>query len=325
MSFIILNEFGMGLSQNKIIIKTDKTPQAISSNIGKIYIWSGQTDSNFIHGYIYECVADINYNISPLPFNPEKIVLEYTNATYKTYTSDGEALADFIKTVLHYNNPENVKYIKFTLQPNSMDISDPTDFGNWFVQCKDINGNILIDNYMVYATDLTVFGFTFIYPHNEYSSDVPLESDQINWSLSYDNIHLERINVQPDETGSADYDVLSNKPQINGVTLNGNKTGVDLGLTPSTVTIAEASVTISEIKSNTNYKLTSSALTDITFSGCEISDEVTTIDFTTGENDVTFYDNSGIDWADGETPHFYSYQHYWIIISKGVGFVKEIY
>lgn len=101
--------------------------------------------------------------------------------------------------------------------------------------------------------------------------------------------------------------------------------GVDLGLTPSTVTIADASVTISEIKANTNYKLTSNALTDITFSGCETSDEVTTLEFTTGENDVTFTDNSGIDWADGETPVFQSYQHYLIVIFNGIGFVKEIY
>ena len=123
----------------------------------------------------------------------------------------------------------------------------------------------------------------------------------------------------------SNYNDLSNKPQINGVTLSGNKTGIDLGLIPSTVTIAEASVTISEIKANTNYKLTSNALTDITFSGCETSDEVTTIEFTTGENDVTFTDNSGIDWADGETPSFYAYQKYTIVIFNKTGFVLEIF
>jgi len=129
--------------------------------------------------------------------------------------------------------------------------------------------------------------------------------------------------VRNSEAGS--YTELTNKPQINGITLSGNKSGADLGLTPSTVTIADASVTISEIKSNTNYKLTSSALTDITFSGCETSDEVTTIEFTTGENDVTFTDNSGIEWANGETPVFYAHQHYLIVIFNKVGFVKEIY
>jgi hypothetical protein len=104
--------------------------------------------------------------------------------------------------------------------------------------------------------------------------------------------------------------------------VNGSIDGLVL---PTTEIIAAASVTISEIKSNTNYKLTSNALTDITFSGCETSDEVTTIEFTTGENDVTFTDNSGIDWADGETPSFYAYQKYLIVIFNKVGFVKEIY
>lgn len=94
---------------------------------------------------------------------------------------------------------------------------------------------------------------------------------------------------------------------------------------PESEVIDTASVTITEIKANTNYKLTSNALTDITFSGCETSDEVTTIEFTTGENDVTFTDNSGINWADGETPHFYSYQHYLIVIFNKIGFVKEVY
>lgn len=41
------------------------------------------------------------------------------------------------------------------------------------------------------------------------------------------------------DAGSAgDYSTLSNKPQINGVTLDGNKSGTDLGLVPQTVTDA---------------------------------------------------------------------------------------
>ena len=92
-----------------------------------------------------------------------------------------------------------------------------------------------------------------------------------------------------------------------------------------TITIDTASVEITEIKANTNYKLSNSNITSITFSDCEQSELVTKIDFTTGTTAPVFTDNSGIDWADGETPVFQSYQHYWIIISDKVGFVKEIY
>jgi hypothetical protein len=124
--------------------------------------------------------------------------------------------------------------------------------------------------------------------------------------------------------GTTDYTDLSNKPQINGVTLSGNKTGLELGLIPETITRDTASITL-DILANKNYEFTSNALTDITFSSCETSKQVTTIEFTTGSSNVTFTDNSGIDWADGETPVFYAYQHYLIVIFNKVGFVKEIY
>lgn len=197
MSFILLNEFNKGISLKKTIIKTNTVPQAVSTNIGNIYMWVGDTNSDFIHGYIYECKLD-----------------------------------------------------------------------------------------------------------------------------GSNNIIFERINVQPNETGSADYDDLSNKPQINGVTLSGNKTGLELGLVPETITRDTASITL-DILANKNYEFTSNALTDITFTSCEKSKQVTTIEFTTGSSNVTFTDNSGIDWADGETPVFYAYQKYTIVIFNKTGYVLE--
>lgn len=110
--------------------------------------------------------------------------------------------------------------------------------------------------------------------------------------------------------------------------INGNLSAVDMTdyqKSANIVTIDTAAVTIDEVKSNTNYKLTNSNITSITLTACETSENTTKIDFTTGSTAPTFTDTSGIDWADGETPVFQSYQHYWIIISDKVGFVKEIY
>lgn len=95
--------------------------------------------------------------------------------------------------------------------------------------------------------------------------------------------------------------------------------------TSEEIIIDTATVTIDEIKANANYKLTNATISAITFSGVETSDLVTTIEFTTGATAPTFTDTSGIDWADGETPVFQSYQHYLIVIFNGIGFVKEIY
>lgn len=47
-------------------------------------------------------------------------------------------------------------------------------------------------------------------------------------------------------SGTSDYDDLSNKPQINGTTLSGNKTASDLGLATSTV-VSELSLLVSAL------------------------------------------------------------------------------
>lgn len=109
------------------------------------------------------------------------------------------------------------------------------------------------------------------------------------------------------------------------VTENGFSVGRGGGGKAKEVIIDTASVTIDTIKKNTSYYLTNANITDITFSGCEQSNQVTTIEFTTGSTAPTFTDNSGIDWADGETPVFQSYQHYLIVIFNKIGFVKETY
>jgi hypothetical protein len=94
---------------------------------------------------------------------------------------------------------------------------------------------------------------------------------------------------------------------------------------PSIIINDSATITDLAIQANKVYKFTNANITNISFASCEQSELVTKIDFTTGSSNVTFSDGNVINWADGETPHFYAYQHYWIIISNGVGFVKEIY
>ena len=116
---------------------------------------------------------------------------------------------------------------------------------------------------------------------------------------------------------SGDYSDLSNKPDLTVYQ-------------PIAQVIEDSSATPGgndglAIQANKVYKFTNANISQIKFASCEQSELITKIDFTTGATAPQFIDGSGIDWADGETPHFYSYQHYWIIISNGVGFVKEIY
>lgn len=47
---------------------------------------------------------------------------------------------------------------------------------------------------------------------------------------------MERENPEPGPGGTSDYTELTNKPSINGVELNGNKTLTQLGIAPAATT-----------------------------------------------------------------------------------------
>ena len=47
-----------GITEDNIIIKSDTIPTAAASNRGHIYIYTGETNANFTHGYIYENQVD---------------------------------------------------------------------------------------------------------------------------------------------------------------------------------------------------------------------------------------------------------------------------
>lgn len=94
-------------------------------------------------------------------------------------------------------------------------------------------------------------------------------------------------------------------------------------LKATTTTIDTASITVSEIKANTNYVFSNNAITSITLSGCETSFDETTIEFTTGSTAPTLTDNSGITWVDGSAPTLNASKSYIIVIFNKIGFVKE--
>lgn len=108
--------------------------------------------------------------------------------------------------------------------------------------------------------------------------------------------------------------------------INGNTSALDLSayrLKADTVEIDTASITISEIKANTNYVFTNANITDITFNGCQTSFEETTIEFSTGSSAPTLTDNSGITWVDGSAPTLNANKNYIIVIFNKKGLVRE--
>ena len=67
-----------------------------------------------------------------------------------------------------------------------------------------------------------------------------------------------------ESTGTSDYTELVNKPSINGVTLNGNKTAVELGLNDSNFIPRNTTITVGA-------------------SGCDFTDIQSAIDYLTGK------------------------------------------
>lgn len=63
--------------------------------------------------------------------------------------------------------------------------------------------------------------------------------------------------------GTSDYTDLTNKPQINGVTLSGNKTGAELGLVPTEVTVSTDGAVTQALDAGKIYHFTG-ALTALT-------------------------------------------------------------
>ena len=63
---------GGGIDENTIIVKSDTIPTAGADNVGQMYIYAGETDATYTHGYIYECVGTPIYD-STVEFNPASI------------------------------------------------------------------------------------------------------------------------------------------------------------------------------------------------------------------------------------------------------------
>ena len=49
---------GGDVDTTKVVNKAAVLPTAGSDNLGKVYMYSGETDASYTHGYIYECVSD---------------------------------------------------------------------------------------------------------------------------------------------------------------------------------------------------------------------------------------------------------------------------
>lgn len=181
----------------RIIIKDTVIPEASEKHLGKMYCYAGETNPTYTHGYIYECVGATEAQSITTDFYPSKMAFDYEAAThpYKTFTSDAQAMTDFFKTILKIDNPYDI--VSGKLVVDEATIVDPHEhLEMWNVFCTDKDGQQVLSNYKISAGDLEAYGFQFAYPAADYHENEPINYT-LNWTTSVNDIHWERINVQP--------------------------------------------------------------------------------------------------------------------------------
>lgn len=77
-SIVAANGGGGNVNSKKVIIKSDSIPEASEKNLGDMYIFSGETNHSFVHGYIYECIKDdLVYSWKRIDVQPSTPILSW--------------------------------------------------------------------------------------------------------------------------------------------------------------------------------------------------------------------------------------------------------
>ena len=174
-SLVLSSKAGSGggsVDETKIIIKTDTLPTASAENAGKIYIYSGATNSTYTHGYIYESQ----------PVNPTyEANLVFDHGTfgsldfYKAAQFLIDATSDFKKVksgTMTYDLAGNI----------------------WHITFKDKDGNAIRSNYNLYTEDLEEYD---IMPVDTFTDGQVVNFTVASLTEHADSYAMVRIDVQP--------------------------------------------------------------------------------------------------------------------------------
>lgn len=195
----VLNGGGGGggdVDYTKIVQKTSSMPAASSSNAGYVYMYQGETNQTYTHGYIYENQYAANY-AGTIAFTPAGISV-----------SD-EDFSSFLNTWKQYLTTP-------TLVTNGT-ITYHADSDLWRMVMKDAN-NQQIGTLQLYQEDYEDSGFTF--PANPQDGDTYSFTTTITEASS--SYQWVRLDVQP---SNSDVYVL---PPATASTLGGVKVGENL-------------------------------------------------------------------------------------------------
>lgn len=132
-------EAGLDISK---VVNADVLPTASADNLGYFYLYTGATDANYTHGYIYECVATPVYDAT-VEFNPATL-------SGTTATCSG---SDFAALVARWGSGAIDTIIKGTLTYD--------ESGELLVFVGQDDTDTTVCTFQLYVQDYVDAGFTF--------------------------------------------------------------------------------------------------------------------------------------------------------------------
>ncbi len=157
----------------KIIVKSSIMPVAEEKYKGEVYMYTGETNETYSHGYIYECKSETAYE-ALIGIYPTKIAFDYTKGDVFSFFE--EATEDYLQ-----------------IKSGTFQYDLAGDI--WHIDGKDEDGNTLFSNYRLYTQDLEDAGFVVIVPMEEISDGEELEYEITKSEITA--YEWNRIDVQP--------------------------------------------------------------------------------------------------------------------------------
>lgn len=170
---------GGGVDESKVIVKSSTIPTADADSYRKMYIYAGETDATYTHGYIYECQkTSITYTGT--------VSFEAATLSGTTVTCSGDDFAAFLTEA----GADPTPIVSGTMTYD-------TAGGGWRLVGKDAEDNT-VTTIFEYNEDYADFGFVF--------TGTPVDGDVIAFTctVAEDTVTYGwvRLDVQPDAVTS---------------------------------------------------------------------------------------------------------------------------
>lgn len=179
---------GGSVDYNRVIEKSSSIPTADADTYRKVYMYVGETDANYTHGYIYECQKTSATYTGTVTF-------EAATLSGTTVTCDGDDFANFLTEAGADPTP---------IVSGTMTYDAGAD--GWRLVGKDAEDNT-VTNFIEYTEDYTDYGFVF--------TGTPVDGDVIGFTCSVSESSATygwvRLDVQPAPSGLPDQTGQSGK------------------------------------------------------------------------------------------------------------------